>query len=394
MRINLLIVLLLALLPITNTHAKIAEHSEINTAPVTTPTSEASKPDLSNKEISDLTPEEVTKQVFQAIEASDEMAIKPLLNALTYYKHNDEGETALTLAIQNDDEEMVSLLVEDAVINLKNKAGETPLTLAIKKGNPKIIELVSKRAKAALKNDAGEAPLFLAIENDDLFLIQKLINKGADVNRKSNGTSPIAQATQLNKARVLALLIRNGANPSQANCNGDLPLYLAVKNNFDVVSGILLHKSKQADEDANWMNQIGEPLINIAAAEGNTQIVRTLLEFGASPNSVDMMENTPLNIAAEKGDLTTMQLLVENGATVNHANIMGTTPIMAAARNGHNEVASQLALLGADPELRDYSGIAANDYGDFKAKLILLDEEADAVFMYDEPSSDDDKGNQ
>ena len=390
MRLTLLIVVLCILIPKSYTLAQANENidSEINTTPVTPP-EEAPAPD-----VSEMTQEEITAAVFQAINANDAAAITPLLNALTYYKHNEEGETALTLAIQNDNLDMVKILVKDAVINLKNEAGETPLTLAIKNRNPEIIKLVSKRAKAALKNDAGEAPLFLAMESEDLFLIQKLIKKGADINRKSNGQTPLSKAVTLNKPRTMALLLRNGADPSQANDNGDIPLYLAVQNNLDIATGILLHKSQQAEEDANWTNAIGNPLINIASEEGNHQIIRTLLEYGASPNSVDMMENTPLNIAAEKGDLATIQLLIDNGANIDHSNIMGTTPIMAAARNGHQEVANQLAVLGANPEVRDYSGIAANDYGNFKAQIVRLDQEADAVFQYDTPTENDDKGNQ
>ena len=192
----------------------------------------------------------------------------------------------------------------------------------------------------------------------------------------------------------MALLLRNEADPSQPNDNGDLALYIAVRNNYDILSGILLHKSQNSEKDANWTNQIGDPLINIAASNSNAQIVRSLLQHGADPNSMDMMENTPLNIAAEKGDIMTISVLLENDADIDHPNIMGTTPVMAAARNQHTEVANQLAAQGADTEVRDYSGIAANDFGDFNAQLIRLDEEVDAVFLYDASPANDDKGNQ
>ena len=388
MRLILLIVSIVAFMPLNQNLAQNTENidSEINTTPVTTVPQE--------EDLTELSQEEITNRVFEAIQVSDTKKLEPLLNALTYYKHNEAGETALTLAIEKNDVAMVEILVEDAVINLKNKQGETPLTLAIKKGNAEIIEMVSRRAKAALKNDAGEAPLFLALETDDLFLIQKLINKGADVNRKSNGTTPMAKAAELNKVRTIALLVKNGADPSQPNDNGDIPLYLAVKNNYDMVSGVLLHKSQEANIDANWTNQIGEPLINIAATSGSTQIVRTLLDHGANPNGMDMMENTALNIAAEQGDINTINLLLSYNADIDHTNIMGTTAIMAAARNGHTTVAAALAENGANPEVRDYSGIAANDFGDFEAQLIRIDQETEAIYNYNEPPSNDDKGNQ
>jgi ankyrin repeat protein len=53
---------------------------------------------------------------------------------------------------------------------------------------------------------------------------------------------------------------------------------------------------------------------------------------------------------------------------------MGTTPIAAAAKNGHNEVANLLAEQGANPNTRNYEGIAATDYGSY-----LNNRELDAV---------------
>jgi len=318
--------------------------------------------------------QQLTNAVFESINAGDTEKLEPLLNALTYYKHNEAGETALTQAILNNNIEMVALLVKDAVINLKNLEGETPLMLAIKQGNPAIIDLISKRAKTSLKNDAGVAPLILAIEKDDLYLIQALIDKGADVNRLSNGYSPTSRATELNRINVLALLIKNGAETSQANENGEIPLFIAVNKGYDIASGILLHKSRQPEKDANWKTPIGETLLNIAVEQGDKAIVHTLLEFGADVNDMNYMENSSLNIAAEKGFSSIATLLLKSGANINHSNILGISPIVGAARNGHKELAGFLAENGADPEWRDFQGVAASDFGSFSFENI------DAVF--------------
>lgn len=324
--------------------------------------------------VEEMTEAQRTQALFGAVNSGDTEGIKPLLNCLTYYKHNENGETALTAAIKRQDQDMVKLLAEDAVINLKNEVGETPLTLAIKQGSLPIINLVMRRAKAGLKNDAGEAPLFLAIELEDLYLLQELISRGADVNRKSNGVTPLAKATVHGHLQTVALLIRNGADPSTTNDNGELPLYIATDNGQSTIAGILLHKSPQSLKDANWKTKIGQPLIVIATERGYDQIVKTLLDFGAGPNQFDHLENTALNIAAAQGRYALANLLVQSGANPNHANIMGTTPIAVAAKNGHNEVANLLAEQGANPNTRNYEGIAATDYGSY-----LNSRELDAV---------------
>lgn len=319
-------------------------------------------------DLSKLSDTERKKLIFETVNAGDTNKIKPLLKALMYYRHNEAGETALTQAIENQDAAMVRVLVRDAVINLKNQAGETPLTLALKKGNPEIIQLVSHRAKAALKNDAGEAPLALALESGDLYLLQRLMDKGADVNIHAVGITPIYRAAELNNIQAVALLLRNGADPSIPNVNGETPLHLAVANGYDVVTGILLHKSKQAEKDANWTNKLGEPLLITATKLGYTGIAKILLDYGADPMAFDHLENTALHIAAEKGHTDLVKIMLEKNIPADQPNIMGTTPIMAAAQHNHAAVAKLLADYGANPNRRNYAGIAANDYGSFQMK--------------------------
>ncbi len=327
-------------------------------------------PEKAEIKIEELSQEALTKEVFQGIEDSDTEKVEPLLNTLTYYRHNSAGETALTQAILKEDAAMVKLLVKAAVINLKNKAGETPLTLAIKKGHPNIISLVAKRAKASLKNNADETPLFLAIETDDLFLMQQLIKKGAKVNRLSNGKTALSRATELNRTNTVALLIKNEADPGLPNANGDTPLYIAVNNGFDVIAGILLHKSRNFEKDANWKTKIGEPLLHISIEKGHTGTAKMLIDYGAHVNQSDHLENTALNLAASKGNTIVADYLLQHGADVNNRNIMGVTPITCATENGHQDLAKLLAENGANPEIRSYKGVAAADLSDFETVLI------------------------
>jgi|GEM_PF-946165 len=340
--------------------------------PTTTATTSAADKKEPEPDLSKLTDGQRKQLVFETIQSGDTNRIKPLLKTLVYYRHNDAGETALTQAIENNDAAMVRVLVRDAVINLKNQNGETPLILALKKGNPEIITLVSRRAKAGLKNDAGESPLLLALERgDDLLLLQRLLAKGADASIPALGVSPIYRATELNNVQAVALLLRYGANPSLPNETGETPLVHAVSKGYDVIAGILLHKSKQAQQDANWANQLGEPLLILAAKGGRTQIAKILLDYGADPMQMDHLENTALHIAAEKGYADLVKIMLEKGAPADQPNIMGTTPIMAAARNNNAEIAKILADHGANPDRRNYEGIAANDYGSFQMKQLM-----------------------
>jgi len=300
---------------------------------------------------------------FEAINAGNAARIEEMQeDSIHFYRKNDKGETALTLAIQNQDVAVVEVLTKKAVINLKNDEGESPLTLAIKSGNMDIINLVTKRAKASLKNDAGEAPLYLAIELEDLFLLKTLLSKGARINRKSNGITPLARAAELNKPKAVAFLIKNNAKINEPNDNGETPLYIAMNKGHDIVAGILLSKSEDPQGDANWKNKIGTPILHLATINGNPAIIRVLINFGAEVNATDYMDNTALCIAAELGHVEAIRALIQNNADVSHQNMKGDTPLMLAAANKNDEAATLLLESGADATIMNYAGYVAADF--------------------------------
>ncbi len=294
----------------------------------------------------DISFSERTRLIFSAIESGDIDMADTLANSRVYYRHNEEGETALTQAIVNSDVDMVRMLTKRAVINLKNQDGETPLTLAIKQGNTEIIALVMHRAKAALKNDLDETPLWLAIDHGDLFIAQKLIDKGARVDHKSKGETSVFQAVRTDQLNMLALLIKNGANPSLANAEGLIPLQVAVTSQKINMAKILLNRSMQPYEDANWKNAIGEPLLVQAVENNDYEMVRLLLSHGAQTNYADHMDNTPLHMAANLGYKRIASLLLEHGADPASTNMLGETARQMAESKGHQELLDIFSMTG------------------------------------------------
>lgn len=72
-------------------------------------------------------------------------------NCLKYKKkkygcaQNDEGQTALMLAVLNSDVKMVKLLIREGHVDpsIKNKAGNTALELAVSQGDGEISSLLA-----------------------------------------------------------------------------------------------------------------------------------------------------------------------------------------------------------------------------------------------------------
>ena len=298
--------------------------------------------DVSTIEVKEMTFDERTSYLFDAVDANDQTEANRLAWTSGFYKHDEDGETALTKAIIQGETEMVKLLGEKAVINLKNQAGETPLTLAIKQKNPKIIDLVCKRGKTALKNDMDQAPLYLAVELGDLFVLQKLIDLGARVDVQSEGKTPLSKAVEKGDIRVVALLLKNGANPSITDQDGILPLSKAVASSNLPIAKILLKKSKQGNADANWKNAIGEPIVQAAIRTKNPGMVQLLLNYGAQANALNYFDNSSLHIAAELGEVEIVKMLLNQGVDNTLENMMGETAYDLAKAQNHQQVLSTM----------------------------------------------------
>lgn len=86
-----------------------------------------------------------------------------------------------------------------------------------------------------------------------------------------------------------------------------------------------------------------------AAAVGQLQILRSLLDAGGALETIARNGFTPALIAAKNGHLEVLQFLAGAGADLCKATDLGNTALILASRNGHLDTVR--FLLGADPDL-------------------------------------------
>jgi uncharacterized protein len=103
---------------------------------------------------------------------------------------------------------------------------------------------------------------------------------------------------------------------------------------------------------ADGLGRYGSTPLYVAAVQGETEIVRILLDAGADPNkeSAGESEGTPLCAAASWGHAEVVRLMLQYGADPNLMERTGEVAMTAlgwARRNHHDEVVRLLLENGA-----------------------------------------------
>jgi len=198
---------------------------------------------------------------------------------------NEEGQTALMLAVLYDHEEILQTLLASGVeIDVADKKGSTALMLAVKYGNIPITQmLINSSAALDSKDKEGMTALMWAAEYGQVSSSQLLIKAGADVNVKDNkGWTALMRAvapywSEHAKVEIVKTLLDAGGNINERNPKGFTPLMTA-------------------------------------AVSGQSEIVSTLLEAGADVLAQDNQGNTALMWAEKKGHTEITELLKKAGA--------------------------------------------------------------------------------
>ena len=109
----------------------------------------------------------------------------------------------------------------------------------------------------------------------------------------------------------------------------------------------------------------GDGALHMVVKRRDLQWVNYLLSRGANPNIEDRDGNTPLILAASQGFTDGVRTLIEFKADVNYRNRAGETALIKAVQALNAPVVRQLLEAGAKPELTDHvTGYSAIDYAE------------------------------
>ncbi len=235
-------------------------------------------------------------------------------------------------------------------------------------------------------NAEGVTPLMYAVLTAGPAVMRVLIDGGANVNAAgADGVTALHMAAyDLEKTR---LLLAHGANPNAALKNGVTPLLIAAdRPGASEIVALLLAKSAIPDPKATTETALSRaarnadvalmrlllahgvkvadtPRLARSGASGHCrECLRIALDGGADANGATSAGRSALQDAAAFGDLEMVRMLVEKGANVSAADKRGYTALMRAALSyepGAPQVVEYLLARGANVSLKNETGDTA-----------------------------------
>ena len=253
-----------------------------------------------------------------------------------------DGTPALHWAVRVDDIATARLLLgAGATATLSNRYGLTPLAIAAANGNASMIGmLLDAGADANGFDPAGETPLMAASRVGKLEAVTVLLDRGATVDLADSAYQQTALmvAVRENRPDVVKLLLSRGANVNAKTRVGRTPAWVLPNSVPGFGHGIGIVRGGLPDRGSRPPIPGGMSPLQYAARDGRLEIVRILLDAGASINETDANEITPLIAAITNNHPDVARFLIERGADVKAADWYGRTPLWAAVETRNMDV--------------------------------------------------------
>ena len=98
-------------------------------------------------------------------------------------------------------------------------------------------------------------------------------------------------------------------------------------------------------------------VLPLATRIGGLELIKVLLDFGASPEVTDESGKTPLILAIEAGDIQTASTMLSLGADPDFSDELGNPPLVYAIQQKRMTIVRELIRSGAEVNTRDVEGL-------------------------------------
>ena len=166
----------------------------------------------------------------------------------------------------------------------------------------------------------------------------------------------LVKAVKFDDVGAVKKALAQGADPNATDNQGMPLIVLAAREKSDKVAKALMADAKT---DIEKLDPAGENAMMLAALNGDTDLVKALIDKGAEVNKKGW---APLHYAAANGHDDIVKLLLDSSAYIDAGSPNGTTPLMMAARGNHISTVKVLLDAGADSRIKNQLGLTALDF--------------------------------
>jgi hypothetical protein len=284
-----------------------------------------------------------------------------LITNETAVQHDNAGNTLLHLTVNAGGSTALLnyILDHNASINARNQEGDTALTMAVRLNQEASGRLLlSRGANIFASNTRGESPLFLTFPppgGNPSELRQWMLNPQTLRMHDGLGNTALHYIAHWRFDSWIPLLIHMGANTEAANATGETPLFSAVKQDSTSTIRALINNG------ANLLSRdtLGNSALHAAVRWHAPRGAEELIDLGLDINNHALNGKTPLHDSIRLGILDIQMLLIRRGADIEVRDMEGNTPFMEAVLAGNQSVMELLVGLGADPRTRNFRGDTA-----------------------------------
>jgi hypothetical protein len=162
------------------------------------------------------------------------------------------------------------------------------------------------------RDEAGDTALLAAAAGANIRAASLLVDQGANVDAADRrGRRPLTFAIERANPELQGMLLRSGAKMDYVDMDGRSPLMLAVQKGDSASAAALLRN--HAQRKTAGLRDPGE-LLAVAAARGDVQTLRVVLDAGAAVDARDRNGRTALIWAVSMGHYDAAHLLLERNA--------------------------------------------------------------------------------
>mmetsp|Transcript_12130 Transcript_12130/g.36978 ORF Transcript_12130/g.36978 Transcript_12130/m.36978 type:complete len:860 (+) Transcript_12130:144-2723(+) len=269
-----------------------------------------------------------------------------------------DKRTPLHLAATEGHADVVELLLQhDANPEMKDRWGSTAMDDAVRNKRENVIKIFEKygvrRDDADPMTSGGLAEMeLLEFSARGLYdLVRQRLMAGvsaqyADYDKRT----PLHLAASEGHADVAELLLVNGARMDVRDRFGRTPIDDAIKNGSKAVLQVMKQydgdvPAKLLDASRTMERFRGMDLID-HAAKGRLNKVKECVRSGVNINFSDYDHRCALHLAAAEGQLEVVKYLLEKGALLNVKDRWGVTPLDEADKKMHRDVCDVLEAAG------------------------------------------------